>query len=725
MGFLFSSTSSIATPETKLGNIDNDRVATNEEARALPWFAGRARLGVTWMTDALDKKADPVTQTYQAGKKKKKAVTGYIYSARLAGLVSHGLVDALHEVWIDSVKAWDAGLSRDLMPAGLIDITGQASIRFYWGEQSDPDETLPDHPAYLGQCYAVFQPLVFGQDRTSAPSVEFVMSRRTAVPGMSNPTNEGDVCPIHALLELLCHPRYGIGLRLGDFDLVAAQAFSDAVTAAGIWVSPVVTRATSALQVAADILGYFDGFIRQDATGRYTFGSASLPVDYEDAPVLDSAQLTEHPEVRSESYALTPSEVRLTYTDRARDMKESVAVFSDTASLSIHGTATPLQLQRPAVTRQAIAQAMVTTAGLRAALPNVTVTARALFSAAAGILPGDGVLVRPWHGAAYLLKCRLARKDLARSTDCEVGLTLMLDPAELAAGDAAESYVPPAPETAEPEDLVEPLLRTLPAELAEPTAGDVAVLFIGARSNSLTTGYDVHFSRDDASYELLVGVERFAATGVLVDAWPLLGDFAPDDATDLITLAGHGLVDGDLIGFAAGAGTLPAPLVEGAAYYVRDATTDTFALATSPGGAALDLTDVGVAGLGRGFSRLIVQIDLDMHPVDRLAFTSQTSDQADEGRLLLFIGSEILAVEGYVAMGGNVMRLAGLRRARFGSMLAGYADGERAWLLYRADVASLTHESFTAGVTRYFKAVTQTAVASQDIAEVDPLSLVL
>lgn len=725
MAFLFSSTANIAAPDTKLANVSTERVATNEEARALPWFAGRARLGLTWITDALNTKAEPVTQTYQAGKKKKKATVGYIYSARLAGVICHGPVDKLHEIWIDNVKAWDDGLTRGTDPYSTIDISGQASIRFYWGLQENPDADLPGHPAYIGQCWVIFDPLVFGQDRTSAPSVEFVLSRNTVLPGLANPTSADDVCPVHASMEILCHPRYGMGLRLGDFDLVSAAAFSERVTNAGIWCSPVITKATGALQVVADILGYFDGYLRNAPSGRYTFGSASLPVDYDDATILDNDQLSEHPEIRSQSYALTASEVRLTYTDRARDMKEAVAVFSDTASLSIHGTATPLQLQRRFFTRQSVAQKAAVTAGLRAALPSVMISARVLFNAGKDLLPGDGVRIRPWFGADYYLHCRVKKKELAKSTDCELLLTLMLDPADLSTGDAPDDYTPALPEDSQPEDLVEPLLRTLPAALADGAPGDKAVTLIGARSNTLTTDYNVYFSREDVTYELLASLDRFAGTGVLVAAWNVQGDFTVDTVTNVFTLNAHGRVNGDVIGYTAGGGVLPVPLVAGVAYYVVSATTNTWQVSLTLGGEAIDIATAGTANATRGFAKLTDTVDVDMHPVDRLGFTSQTATQAGENRLLAFIGDEILSVEGYVAQGGNVMRLSNVRRGRFASAVAGYALGARVWIIYAADLPHLTHESFVTGETRYFKAPTQTIVAAQDVADVAALDVVI
>lgn len=726
MSFLFGTPKSAAiTPDQRLSNIQPERYDTNEEARPLPYFAGRARLGVTWWSDSLNTKTTPVTSTYKSGKKKTTTSTvGYIYEAMLVGGVCHGPVKRLLEIWIDNRLAWSGSLTRS-GSYSTIDISGQASIRFYWGTENQPaDGALSGHPAYRGQCYAVFEPLIFGRDRTSAPNVEFVVERETILPGLTNPANSGDVCLVHSMVELLCHPRLGVGMRLGDFNVVNVQAFSDAVTALGIWGSPLVTKATSPLSVVADFLSYFDGYLRQEIDGRYSFASASLAVDYSATPILDTDQLTDHPDYRSPSYASTPSETRLVFTDRDRGLKENTAIFTDTAASEIHGLGAPLRLDRPAITRQSIANFLVTRAGLRAALPAPTLSCMARLSAAAGLQPGDPVRVRPWFGAGFLLNCRVKRRELARSTDRELRLELLVDPAALSTGDVPADYVAPAPLILPPEDLVFPLLRTLPAAFAAGAPGDKAVLLVGARSHGLTIGYDVEFSRDSLSYEYLASLDRFASTGVLTAAWNALGDFVADDTANTIEITAHGLADDDAVAFYPGAsGTLPAPLVATATYYVVNATTDDFQLAATPGGAVIDLTTAGLPGGGR--LCLPADVEIDMHPVDRLALVAQSAAQADENRLVLFLGDEILSVEGYTAVSGTSMRFTGLRRGRFTTEPVSHASGARAWMLYREDVEALVQASFVTGGTRYFKVPTTTSGDQQDSSLLAPLSLVI
>ncbi|HPD53734.1 MAG TPA: hypothetical protein PLI08_07300, partial [Bacteroidia bacterium] len=67
-------------------------------------------------------------------------------------------------------------------------------------------------------------------------------------------------------------------------------------------------------------------------------------------------------------------------------------------------------------------------------------------------------------------------------------------------------------------------------------------------------------------------------------------------ATDTLTVTGHGYADGTAVWI--GADTLPGGLAHSTTYYVRDATADTFRLAATAGGVAIDITTTGDASVG-------------------------------------------------------------------------------------------------------------------------------
>lgn len=75
-----------------------------------------------------------------------------------------------------------------------------------------------------------------------------------------------------------------------------------------------------------------------------------------------------------------------------------------------------------------------------------------------------------------------------------------------------------------------------------------------------------------------------------------------DTATEKIALAAHGYAAGQAIQFTGTA--LPAPLVAGTTYYVRDVATNDFKVALTVDGTALDLTTAGTAVKVRPFGAL-------------------------------------------------------------------------------------------------------------------------
>jgi hypothetical protein len=88
----------------------------------------------------------------------------------------------------------------------------------------------------------------------------------------------------------------------------------------------------------------------------------------------------------------------------------------------------------------------------------------------------------------------------------------------------------------------------------------------------------------------------------IYDAQARMGDpFTVNAGTDVITEAGHGYVDGDVL-LLASTGTLPGNLPSNTPVYVRDKTTDTYKLALTAAGAAIDIT---TSGSGTHTARLV------------------------------------------------------------------------------------------------------------------------
>ena len=76
---------------------------------------------------------------------------------------------------------------------------------------------------------------------------------------------------------------------------------------------------------------------------------------------------------------------------------------------------------------------------------------------------------------------------------------------------------------------------------------------------------------------------------------PVLKTFTADNSTDVFTSTAHGFNDGDMIIFRSGDN--PEPIAAAKIYYVRDKTTNTFKVALTSGGTAVNLTDNGTGTL--------------------------------------------------------------------------------------------------------------------------------
>lgn len=71
-------------------------------------------------------------------------------------------------------------------------------------------------------------------------------------------------------------------------------------------------------------------------------------------------------------------------------------------------------------------------------------------------------------------------------------------------------------------------------------------------------------------------------------------NFNVDDiATDVFDCEAHGYADTNQVVFWAGSGALPGGFTQGTSYFVRDATTDSFKLALTSGGTAIDVSSIG------------------------------------------------------------------------------------------------------------------------------------
>lgn len=132
-------------------------------------------------------------------------------------------------------------------------------------------------------------------------------------------------------------------------------------------------------------------------------------------------------------------------------------------------------------------------------------------------------------------------------------------------------------------------------EIAGTTRQDVT--FNPASGGNVAVAANVPFTNMPGSDVLYLGY--WASDNRFIGSGPngTLKDFVATATDDVFTSAGHGYSDGMSVALLApGTGSLPSGVSADTIYYVRDAATNTFKLAASPGGAAINLT---VDGAGR------------------------------------------------------------------------------------------------------------------------------
>lgn len=143
-----------------------------------------------------------------------------------------------------------------------------------------------------------------------------------------------------------------------------------------------------------------------------------------------------------------------------------------------------------------------------------------------------------------------------------------------------------------------------------PEVGRTLILSPGYHFNLLKQGQiiDASKSADPAAFRTammkqILGFEEFGTAGLPTNNGTAF-NITATASTDLVNAVAHGLIDGDRVIFpvlTGGAGLTAASV----AYFVRDATADTFKVSASIGGAAVDITTNYSAGTCRRYENIV------------------------------------------------------------------------------------------------------------------------
>ena len=564
MSFLFPKPNAPASGNRPL-NLDSDQLSTNQEAVPLPYFTGIARLAVHWISPAYNQRVTEVKE--KVGKKE--TTVGFNYYADIAGALCLGPVDKVTAVIIDGETRWTGSLVRDVSNPEYVEwVVGEyGTFRLYWGTETQPlddlvlkysgsttEEVSPDkewwefrdnypdkvwtqpeidnkkrtvtfgaipdeHSAYRGQCYAAMKQLFFGQDRTSAPNVEFILERAARAPGM---TLDEDIQTqgansITTIAEILTEKRGGLNLNNAILNSTVFQTLSNAFAAAPAtyYISPLVTRQQSARALIGEIMSYFDGFAR--------IKGGLIEVGYfpHDGVVPTVTELTLHelagePQIDSPGWEGTLNQVTIVGRDRTRDLKENAEIGLSQYNRQVTGEPRHEVIQMPFFVDRAQERAYADEYAQVVSLPEETGRIpvrkeKAVNLDTTPLLPGDRFKLnyQP-HGLNQIFR---VTNRLDSGSDRDVELDFVAE-----RGLFATPFTPPLDSLLGVQSLalipiVNARLVELPRILAETELTTLTVL--AERPAADIIGNHVWYSIDDSTYDRIGLQTSFAIRGTL------------------------------------------------------------------------------------------------------------------------------------------------------------------------------------------------------------------
>jgi hypothetical protein len=360
--------------------------------------------------------------------------------------------------------------------------------------------------------------------------------------------------------------------------------------------------------------------------------------------LIEPADLVDAPALNPQGWPDTFNETYVRFTNRDKRFQEDSVAYRDRGNFQITQTVLAQTLSRLWITRQAVAQKIANAAGRVAAQPMLSGTMRVRKSSAAKLTVGGLFQLRfPQSGAEGLL-CRVERLALPALGQSEATVSFAEDTGFFN-GDhyAAVADVPPTENVFEVQALAFQMVIEAPWGLTE--TSQPRIVFLAARGDTVSNGFNVWKQRSDLSYRQVADFESFAQRGHVVAEYP----------ADTL------LVD-DALG-------------------------------------------------------IEIQFDSLDNDLDEYTFL-----EAQENRLLLFVGDEILSCWNVQLIAAGRYRLWTIR-ARYDTKRQAHAPDAEAWVVLRDDLA-MTADDMSPPL-KTFKLQPFLLQSEYDLALVNPLPITL
>jgi hypothetical protein len=385
---------------------------------------------------------------------------------------------------------------------------------FYWGTSNQTldavgEKTLAKigHPNYRRQAVIVLKNFLFGSERQASPNVEVLVRRspvQTVVVGASAALKGFQANPLCAALELLTDPVYGAGQADALFDATTCQAVADALAAQDTltYISPYLDSALQARAFIGQLLAYYDGWLRFNATGVIEAGRFlhnEAPPAFTSDTTIDFNDLTDEIEWDAQGWAGTSNRALVKFQDRARAFKDTARTSPSGFNFHLVGESRKATVDRPWITREDQAFAHAVEWGKIYAQQPITGTLNVRAEKATSIKQGDLFLLT--HDVLSLsIVCRCTQKKLPQQG--KVALRF-----ERERGIAPLPYRPtpvPISGTALPIAEKIELYQFVQPPPALAGSEDFRLIVLAARQSEITKGLRPWFRLDDPGmfYEL-------------------------------------------------------------------------------------------------------------------------------------------------------------------------------------------------------------------------------
>jgi len=446
-------------------------------------------MSVTWIGDVFDVETTPIVQ--KVGKDNQ--TTGYNYFASIAGAICAGPVDAIRRIKFDDTVVWEGPVERGAETYIDLTIENRGTIRLYWGTET---QTLDDelqgsgqsHSPMRGWCYFVGIRIAFGANKTTAPNIIFELTRQPVPPFLTEDQAiiaTIDSNPIAILWSLWTDVRFGLGRDIAELDSSRLTSAALTLKTEGIGISPLIDSQEEFKAILAKLLEHVDGY---PTTYDGLLGVELVRPVAGSITRFDKDDWTSDPDIEFQTWFDTYDQVTVKFSDYEKDGDNNNATHKELASFRITGRHKSLDVERPWITRHAVASAIASSLGRINGFPRFKGRVDLRQSVCEDIDIGSVFELECRDGS--ILRCRAVSRTDPASDNVEVSIEFESD-----RGDVNDSfYIPaadaiPDPVTYEAESPY--AQRIIDSPFAFASSGLNELIFMAARADSHTTDFDV------------------------------------------------------------------------------------------------------------------------------------------------------------------------------------------------------------------------------------------